>query len=102
VAAFDDGEVKTFTVEPTQLGLQCCTPADLKGADAAANAAIAREIVAGGRGPKRDAVLLNAAAALVVARRAGDLREGLGQAAAALDDGRVGRLVDRLREASQR
>ena len=102
VAAFDNGEVKSFTVDPTQFGLQCCAPADLKGGDAAANAAIAREILGGARGPKRDAVLLNAAAALVVARRAADLREGLSRAAAAIDDGRAAKLVDRLKEASQR
>jgi anthranilate phosphoribosyltransferase len=101
VAAFDNGEVKTFTVEPAQLGLQCCVPADLKGGDAARNAEIAREILAGGRGPKRDAVLLNAAAALVVAGRATDLLEGVRQAASAIDDGRVSKLVDRLKEASQ-
>jgi anthranilate phosphoribosyltransferase len=101
VAAFDNGEVKTFTVEPAQLGLQCCVLADLKGGDAARNAEIAREILAGGRGPKRDAVLLNAAAALVVAGRAADLLEGVQQAAAAIDDGRASKLVDRLKEASR-
>lgn len=101
VAAFDDGEVKTFTIEPAQLGLKCCVPGDLKGGDAATNAGIARKILAGERGPKRDAVVLNAAAALVVARRSADLREGIQQAAAAIDDGRAARLLDRLREASR-
>jgi len=101
VAAFDNGEVTTFTVEPAQLGLQCCVAEDLKGGDAARNAEIAREILAGGRGPKRDAVLLNAAAALVVARRAPDLLDGVRQAATAIDDGRAAKLVDRLKEASR-
>ena len=100
VAAFEDGEVKTFTVEPAQLGLQCCLPGDLKGGDAATNAGIARDLVGGAHGPKRDAVLLNAAAALVVAKRAADLREGIRQGAAALDDGRVSRLIERLKVAS--
>jgi len=88
-------------VEPAQLGLQCCVAEDLKGGDAARNAEIAREILAGGRGPKRDAVLLNAAAALVVARRAPDLLDGVRQAATAIDDGRAAKLVDRLKEASR-
>src|SRR6185295_7934621 len=64
VAAFDNGEIKTFTVEPGALGLDGCEPADLKGGDAAQNAAIARDILGGAPGPKRDAVLLNAGAAL--------------------------------------
>jgi len=102
VAAFDGGEVQTFTIDPTTYGLKCCAPADLKGGDAAANAAIAREILGGAHGPRRDAVVLNAAAALVVARRAKDLTEGLAQAGAALEDGRAAGLVERLREASPR
>jgi anthranilate phosphoribosyltransferase len=102
VAAFDGGEVKTFTVEPADLGLQCCVGADLKGGDAAANAGIARDILGGAHGPKRDAVVLNAAAALVVAGRAKDLREGLTQAGAALDSGRAAVLLERVRVESQR
>ena len=102
IAAFDNGEIREFTVDPTQLGLTCCSPADLKGGDAAANAVIARELLSGARGPKRDAVVLNAAAALVVASRARDLAEGIGLAAAAIDDGRASALVERLREASHR
>ena len=55
---------------------------------------------AGGKGAKRDAVLLNAAAALVVVGRAKDLRDGVAQAAAALDAGRAAQLVERLRKES--
>jgi anthranilate phosphoribosyltransferase len=102
VAAFDGGELKTFTVEPADLGLQCCVGADLKGGDAAMNAGIARDILGGTHGPKRDAVVLNAAAALVVAGRAKDLREGLTQAGAALDNGAAAGLLERVRVESQR
>jgi anthranilate phosphoribosyltransferase len=56
-------------------------------------------VLAGAPGPRRDVVLLNAAAALVVAGRAKDLREGARLAAAAIDDGRVSALVERVREA---
>jgi anthranilate phosphoribosyltransferase len=102
VAGFSNGEVKTFTIEPATFGLDCCQPDDLKGGDAKMNAAIADDLIAGGRGAKRDAVLLNAAAALVVAGRAATLTDGIQQAAAAIDDGRVARLMATLREESHR
>jgi anthranilate phosphoribosyltransferase len=56
-------------------------------------------VLSGARGPRRDVVLLNAAAALVVAGKAGGLREGVALAAAAIDDGRAKALVERVREA---
>jgi anthranilate phosphoribosyltransferase len=102
VAAFNDGDMKTFTIEPGAFGLACCEPADLKGGDAATNAAIARDILGGARGPKRDAVLLNAGAALVVAGRALDLLDALAKAAAVIDDGRAAGLLDRLRVESHK
>ena len=95
-----DGEtVRSFTVGPDDAGLPAADREALHGGDPQANAAIAREVLAGGRGPKRDVVLLNAAAALVVAGRAADLRDGVRQAAAAIDDGRAARLLDAVREA---
>jgi anthranilate phosphoribosyltransferase len=102
VAAFANGDLKTFTIEPAELGLACCESADLKGGDAATNAAIARDILGGARGPRRDAVLLNAGAALVVAGKAPELRDGLVQAGAAIDDGRAARLLERVAAESQR
>jgi anthranilate phosphoribosyltransferase len=102
VAAFSDGDMKTFTIEPGTFGLACCEPADLKGGDAATNAAIARDILGGAHGPKRDAVLLNAGAALVVAGQALDLQASLARAAAVIDDGRAARLLARLRVESHK
>jgi anthranilate phosphoribosyltransferase len=102
VAAMVNGEVRDFEIEPESLGLARCAPQELYGGDTASCAAIARELLAGARGPKRDAVLLNAAAALVVAERASDLRQGLEQAAQALDDGRVATLLARVKESSQK
>ena len=99
VAELRDGEVRTFTVTPEGVGLPRAPLEALRGGDPQANAAIAREILAGAPGPKRDVVLLNAAAALVVAGRAADLREGVEQAAAAIDDGRARALLERVREA---
>ena len=105
VAAFDEGEggaaVRTFTVTPEDAGLAPCGPESLRGGDAAASAAIAGEVLGGGRGPRRDVVVLNAAAALVVAGRAAGLREGAAQAAEAIDDGRASRLLERVRELSR-
>jgi len=102
VSAFDDGAIETFTIEPARYGLQCCLPDDLKGGDAARNAEIAREVLGGGRGPKRDAVLLNAAAALVVAKKASDVLDGIRQSAAAIDEGRATKVLERVREVSGR
>ncbi len=99
VAELDGGTVRTFTVNPEEAGLAAAPLEALRGGDPQANAAIARDVLAGAPGPKRDVVLLNAAAALVVAGRAGSLREGVGLAAAAIDDGRARALVDRVREA---
>jgi anthranilate phosphoribosyltransferase len=95
-----DGEsLRTFTVTPEEAGLQPAGLETLQGGGAEDNAAIAREVLSGAPGPRRDVVLLNAAAALVVAGRAASLREGVEQAAAAVDDGRARALLDRVREA---
>jgi anthranilate phosphoribosyltransferase len=96
-----EGELVTTVVDPTALGLERSRPVDLLGGDAAANATFARRILDGERGAHRDIVLLNAAAALVVGGRAGDLAAGLVQATAAIDDGRAAAALDRLIATSQ-
>jgi len=89
------GRLREFTFDPASLGLPRARPGDLAGGDAAANAEVARAILAGEAGPPRDIVLLNAAAALVVAEKAGDLEEGLAAAGASVDDGRAAAVLDR-------
>ena len=101
VTAFDDGEMRTFTVRPEDAGLDPCAAPALQGGDARANADIARRVLEGGRGPTRDVVLLNAAAALLVAGRVKDLRAGVAEAGRALDDGRAGALLRRVVEVSR-
>lgn len=101
IATVDADGVTVGSVEPLELGVPRCAPEELAGGDADDNARIVREIFAGAPGPRRDAVLLNASAALVAAGRAADLREGLATAAAAIDDGRAGDTLDRLVRASQ-
>jgi anthranilate phosphoribosyltransferase len=75
--------MKTF--QPEELGFSRCGMADLRGGDAAANAAIVRGVLICEQGAKRDIVLLNAAFALVAAGRAATLKEGLAFAAGAID-----------------
>jgi anthranilate phosphoribosyltransferase len=99
VAAIVDGVLETGEVHPEQAGLPRCEPEALRGGDAAACAAIARDVLSGAPGPRRDVVLFNAAAALVVAGRAADLREGAALAAAAVDEGRARALLERVRAA---
>jgi anthranilate phosphoribosyltransferase len=91
-----DGAVKTFYVHPSDVGLAKAQPGALAGGDAAFNAALVREVLAGGRGPARDVVLLNAGAALFVAGRAGRLADGLEAAAAAIDSGAARQTLDAL------
>ncbi|HUG52633.1 MAG TPA: anthranilate phosphoribosyltransferase [Vicinamibacteria bacterium] len=101
VTACENGEARTFTVTPEDAGLERCPPAALRGGDAAASAAIARRVLEGARGPARDVVLLNAAAALVVGGRARGLRDGVAEAAGAIDDGRAADVLRRVAEVSR-
>jgi anthranilate phosphoribosyltransferase len=101
VTAFDDGEMRTFTVRPEDAGLDPCAAPALQGGDARANADIARRVLEGGRGPTRDVVLLNAAAALLVAGRVKDLSAGVVEGGRAVDDGRAGALLRRVVEVSR-
>jgi len=88
------------TLDPALFPLQPVTLADLRGGDRTANAAIIRRILGGEeRGPKRDAVLLNAAAALFVAHRAASLQAGWELAAATIDGGQA---IRKLRELAER
>jgi anthranilate phosphoribosyltransferase len=87
VAELCAGAVRTFEVTPEQAGLPRATPEDLKGADATTNADALRALLDGVRGPYRDIVLLNSAAALIVAGVAEDLGAGAARAIEAIDSG---------------
>ena len=84
-----DGAVNTFYLHPSDVGLPKSTPETLKGGVAADNAAIARAILGGEKGPRRDIVLLNAGASLLVAGRVATVPEGIEMAARAIDSGRA-------------
>jgi anthranilate phosphoribosyltransferase len=96
VAAINGG-LRTFEIAPEHAGLGRADRQAVAGGDAPENAAIAREILEGARGPRRDVILLNAAAALQLAGRAADLRQGAAQAAAAIDEGRALALLERVK-----
>jgi len=86
--------VKTF--QPEELGFSRCAMADLRGGDAAGNAVIVRNVLAGESGPKRDIVLLNAAFSLVAAGKTATLNEGVALAAGAIDSGLAMKQLEKL------
>ncbi|MGD9837320.1 MAG: anthranilate phosphoribosyltransferase [Afipia sp.] len=93
VAALENGNIRTFDVTPEDAGLPRATAAELKGGDAQANANALREVLDGKQNAYRHVALINAAAALVVAGKAKDLKEGVALGTKALDTGAA---TDRL------
>jgi len=89
VAEYRDGKVRLFTVTPDAVGLPRAALADLTGGAPAENARALRAMLEGEKGPYRDIVLLNTAAAFLVADRVETLREGVELAGAVIDDGRA-------------
>jgi len=96
-----DGGRKEYQLDPAEVGLQPSDPQAMRGGGPEDNARIAREVLAGATGPRRDVVLLNAAAALRAAGRARDWREGIGTAAEAIDSGRAAEVLERWATISQ-
>jgi anthranilate phosphoribosyltransferase len=100
VVALEDGRIRSFTVTPEDAGLDRAPPEAIRGGEPAENAAALQALLQGARGAYRDIVLLNAAAALVVAGRAADLRSGVATAARAIDSGAASGVLARLQEAT--
>lgn len=100
VAEWKDGAVRRFTVTPEDAGLSRASIEALRGGDAEENARALQDLLGGQASAYRDIVLLNAAAALVVADRAADLAEGAAQAAAVIDDGRAAKALAELVDAT--
>lgn len=98
VSELRNGMVNTFYVHPADLGMATATMADLAGGTAARNAAMIESLLGGETGPRRDIVLLNAGAALLVAGLAGSLGEGVQLGAEAIDNGNARASLDRLRK----
>jgi anthranilate phosphoribosyltransferase len=96
VALLDHGQISTFRISPRNAGLADAKPEDLVGGDAVENAAHLRAVLQGNQGPLRDIVLLNAAAALLVAGKAESLRDGVALAADAIDSGKAMKVLEAL------
>jgi anthranilate phosphoribosyltransferase len=96
VSEVREGVVRTFTLKPEDFGLPRATIADLRGGDREQNAQIIKGILAGGDGPKRDIVLMNAASALVAGGKARDLKEGVALAAQSIDSRAAQVTLERL------
>lgn len=96
VASIKGGDLRSFEVTPEEAGLPRATLADLKGADPAYNAGRLRALMDGTRDPYRDVVLLNAAAAFIVADRVENLKQGVALAAEQIDSGRAKATLDKL------
>jgi anthranilate phosphoribosyltransferase len=95
-----DGRVNTFYLHPADIGLPKTGPDALRGGDAGRNAEIARDVLAGRSGAPRDIVLLNAAAALLIAGTVGRMQDGVAMAAEAVDSGRAAAVLEDLRRVS--
>jgi anthranilate phosphoribosyltransferase len=96
VAEWREGRLRLFNVTPEAVGLPRASLLDLQGGDPAANAAALRALLDGQLGPYRDMVLLNAAAALLVADKVEALRDGVDMAAEAIDSGAAKGALDGL------
>jgi anthranilate phosphoribosyltransferase len=89
VTEFKSGEVHTYTITPEEFGLRRATLGDIQGGDARQNSRIILEVLEGAKGPRRDIVLLNAAAALVASSTTNELVEGVRAAAESIDSGKA-------------
>ncbi|WP_029031515.1 anthranilate phosphoribosyltransferase [Salinarimonas rosea] len=101
VVALEGGEIRTFQIDPRDVGLARAEPQSLKGGDPAHNAAALRAVLEGEKTAYRDIAVLNAGASLVVAGAAADLAEGVAKAADAVDTGAAKAALARLVRASQ-
>jgi anthranilate phosphoribosyltransferase len=100
VVALENGMIREFTIAPEDAGLNRAPPEAIRGGEPAENAQALTALLGGKPGPYRDIVLLNAAAALVVAGRTTDLRTGAAQAARAIDSGTAFAVLARLKDAT--
>ena len=96
-----NGTRNEYELDPTELGLAKAPVEAMRGGGPEENAGIAREVLQGATGPRRDVVLLNAAAALRAAGLAGSWKDGVGIAGEAIDSGRAGEVLQRWAKISQ-
>lgn len=101
VSELSGGQIRHFSLDPAEHGLAKATLEDLQGGDGRYNAQRLKALLAGQQDAYREVVLLNAAAALLVADRVSELDAGIAMAAESIDDGSAGRVLDRLAAVTQ-
>lgn len=102
ICEINNGWFKTYTVTPEKFGFARCTKADLRGGTPAENAQITRDILSGATGPMRNAVLMNAGAALYLYGKADSLKSGIALAAELIDSGAALKTLEKVIEVSNR
>ncbi len=102
VSEIRDGWYKSYVIKPEDFGLTRCSREDLKGGTPEENAAITRAILSGEKGPKRDAVLMNAGASLYIGQKAATLSEGIKMAGDILDSKKALDTLEKMIEVSNR
>lgn len=102
VCEFKDGWYKTYVMKPEDFGLSRCSKDDLKGGSPEENAKITLDILSGKPGPKRDAVLINAGAALYIAGKADSMKDGIELAKELIDSGKAMETLNTLIEVSNK
>lgn len=100
VCEFKDGWYKTYVIKPEDFGMECCTKEDLVGGSPEENAEITKAILAGEKGPKRNAVLMNAGAALYIYGKAESMQAGIDLAAEIIDSGKAAETLKKIIEIS--
>lgn len=101
VCEIDHGRMTSYIITPEQFGLTRCRKEDLVGGSPDENAMITKEILEGKKGPKRDAVLLNAGAAIYIAGKAENMEEGVEMAARLIDSGAAAKVLEKFIEGSK-
>ena len=101
VSELKDGLIRTYDISPEQFFSELAKPEDLLGGNPEENAQITRNILNGEKGPKRNVVLINAAAALVASGQAEDLKQGIRIAETAIDNGGAAKKMEALIKYSQ-
>ena len=102
ICEIKDGWFKSTVIQPEDFGFECCTKEDLKGGAPAENAQITRDILNGQKGHKRNAVLMNAGAALYIGGKAESMKEGVALAAELIDSGKATATLENLIEVSNK
>lgn len=102
VCEFRDGWIRNFVIRPEDFGFTTCSKEELKGGSPEENAQITRDILKGAKGPKRDAVLLNAGASLYIGGKAETLQDGINLASELIDSGKAYETLEAFIEVSNR